>query len=85
MMHFVIKLFGGISATLGFVALILGIALLWAGSEALLPRIFVVSGFSSLMSGAILYCFGAIVEHLIAIRRNTEAQLQIFTERLGSR
>jgi hypothetical protein len=29
-----------------------------------------------------LYCFGAIVEHLIAIRKNTERQLAIF-ERLG--
>jgi hypothetical protein len=35
-----------------------------------------------ILSGAVLYCFGAIVEHLIAIRAAAERQVEIF-ERLG--
>lgn len=41
-----------------------------------------IIGGSLILSGAMLYCFGAIVEHLIAIRKATERQVAIF-DRLG--
>lgn len=39
-------------------------------------------GGSLVLSGALLFTFGSIVEHLIAIRKNTEKQVEIF-DRLG--
>lgn len=41
-----------------------------------------IVGGGLILSGAMLYCFGAIVEHLIAIRANTQKQLDIF-DKLG--
>ena len=38
-----------------------------------------------IVSGAAIYCFGAIVQHLIAIRRISEAQMRLLAERLGTR
>ena len=52
------------------------------GSVALLSALSIGGGL--VLSGALLYCFGAIVEHLIAIRENTARQLVIF-ESLGKK
>lgn len=82
-MHRLIMVLGALIAFVGvlfFVLIVItarnqpGIALMTA----------IMSGGGMLISGAILYSFGAVVEHLIAIRRNTEQQLKIFQERLGS-
>lgn len=35
------------------------------------------------LPGAMVYCFGAIVGHRIAIRKTAERQLAIFEQRLG--
>jgi hypothetical protein len=34
-----------------------------------------------ILSGAMLYCLGAIVDHLAAIRQATEAQAKLFADR----
>ncbi|MBX3584752.1 MAG: hypothetical protein KF810_22990 [Rhizobiaceae bacterium] len=83
MMHAFIKMIGSISVGLGLAGLIFGAYAIYEGSQGLVPRLILGPAFAALLSGAILHCFGAIVEHLIAIRRNTEAQLQIFQDRLG--
>ena len=38
-----------------------------------------------IVSGAVLYCFGTIVDHLAAIRQATEAQAKLFADRAASR
>lgn len=39
--------------------------------------IFAASAASSLVSGAVLYCFGAMVDNLQAIRKNTERTVEL--------
>lgn len=78
-MHQIIQAFGGIIAVIGLV--VAG----WAYNNSFNGSGFplVASGLSILLGGAVLYCFGAMVDHLRAIRRNTERQLAIFEQRLG--
>jgi hypothetical protein len=79
-MHGFLKAIGGIVAVIGIVAGA-GIAIsAQNNTSAQLTGIMIGAGLA--LPGAMLYCFGAIVEHLIAIRKNTERQLAIF-ERLG--
>lgn len=82
MMHNFIKAVGGILAAIGLV--IAGMALsTQAGGFGQAGKVYALAiGFSIMVPGAILYCFGAIVEHLAAIRKNGEKQLAIF-DKLG--
>lgn len=79
-MHKFIQMFGVVIAAIGI--LVAGLA---AGDHSGLGNgglMGILIGASIALPGAMLYCFGAIVEHLIVIRRNSEKQLAIF-ERLG--
>ena len=79
------KLVQGVGAAVAFIGLlVIGYAFsTQSGAPAGLAKFYLILiGLSALLPGAMLYCFGAIVEHLIAIRKNTEKQLAIF-EKLG--
>ncbi len=79
-MHGFLKAIGGIVEVIGIVAGA-GIAISAQNNTSVqLTGIMIGAGLA--LPGAMLYCFGAIVENLIAIRKNTERQLAIF-ERLG--
>jgi hypothetical protein len=79
-MHKFIQAIGGVIASLGLFVAGYGVNRTSGFGGAAVP--FVIVGLSMMLSGAILYCFGSIVEHLKAIRRSTERQLEIF-DRLG--
>lgn len=81
-MHTAIMWVGGIIAGFGilFTALIIGLGYANGGAAAILTGLGI--GGAMFLSGAMLYCFGAIVDHLQAIRRASEDQLRVFTERV---
>lgn len=85
-MHVIIQGFGALVVLIG--GAIIYIALRSAGDAPGAPLVAVAvfgTGLGTVVSGAAIYCFGAIVQHLIAIRRNSEVQLQLFQNRLGHR
>lgn len=85
-MHIIIQFFGIIVVIVGGAVLYFGLG---AAGEApgsgLVTVAVMATGLGTVVSGAAIYCFGAIVQHLIAIRRNSEAQLEIFQQRIGQR
>lgn len=83
-MHTFIKMVGAIIATLGILVAVVAVFTAERspmGQQSQLYALLLGAGVA--LPGATLYCFGAIVEHLIAIRKNTERQVEIF-ERLGN-
>lgn len=81
-MHRIVMWMGGVTAALGLLLFLL-VVLSSPRGAGLISALSV--GGALVLSGAMLYCFGAIVEHLIAIRTATEAQLKVFEDRLGGR
>lgn len=83
-MHKIVMVMGCIAAAMGLIFFIL--VMLQASQSqdrtGFLPAITIGGGL--VVSGAVLYCFGAIVEHLIAIRAAAERQVEIF-DKLGKR
>ncbi len=79
-MHHIVMWLGGITAAIG--AFFFLMVLITAGkgnAGALIGSITIGGGL--IVSGAMLYCFGTIVDHLAAIRAATEAQAKLFTDR----
>jgi hypothetical protein len=83
-MHQIIKAVGIAAIAAGILIVLIGVGLIFSGDPNFTLADILWIGFSTILSGAVLYCFGAIVEHLIAIRLATEQQLKIF-ERLKSK
>lgn len=83
-MHQIIKAVGIAAIAAGLVILLVGFGILSSGEPSFTPMGVLGISLPAMLSGAVLYCFGAIVEHLIAIRAATERQLKIF-ERLKSK
>ncbi len=82
-MHKFIQALGGAIVLVGL--LVAGAALSrQSGVATNTPMMGLLIAAAIALPGAVLYCFGAIVEHLIAIRQNTERQLVIF-ESLGKK
>lgn len=81
-MHRLVMVLGGITAAMG--ALFFLLILITSSSTQDRGSVLFAAGIggSFILSGAILFCFGAIVEHLIAIRAAAERQVEIF-DRLG--
>jgi hypothetical protein len=81
-MHKLVQGIGGALALIGL--LVIGYAFsTQSGAPAGMAKLYLILiGLSVVLPGAMIFCLGAIVEHLIAIRRNTERQLAIF-EKLG--
>lgn len=81
-MHKIVMWLGGVTAALGAVAIIGGLVI-GAPRHDITPAMgAAMFGLPAILSGALLYTFGSIVEHLIAIRKNTERQVEIF-DKLG--
>lgn len=79
-MHHIIMWLGGITAAIGaFFFLMVVITAKSGNAGALIGSIGIGGGL--VVSGAMLYCFGAIVDHLAAIRVATEAQAKLFADR----
>ena len=80
-LHELIKVFGGIAALAGAAGIALAVYLKFdpqigtALPSALQAAIY---GVSVLLSGAAIYCLGAIVDHLKAIRNFQRRQIEIF-------
>lgn len=79
-MHRIVMWMGGITAAIGLFFFVMIVAISQSGGGAITA---LSVGGVMVLSGAMLYCFGAIVEHLIAIRAATESQLKVFEDRLG--
>lgn len=79
-MHRIVMWMGGITAGIGLFFFLMIVVTSQSGG-GLITALSV--GGAMVLSGAMLYCFGAIVEHLIAIRAATESQLRVFEDRLG--
>ena len=78
----VIKVYGVVSVAVGLLVLVFGVyALLKISGLAVFALVY---GIGAVLTGAMLYCFGATADHLAAIRRMQERQLAIF-ERMDSR
>ena len=80
-MHELIKVFGGIAALAGAAGIALAVYLKFDPQNATgLPSAIhaAIYGVSVLLSGAALYCLGAIVDHLKAIRNFQRRQIEIF-------
>jgi hypothetical protein len=82
-MHSIIQFVGALVAIAGVVVITFAVMMMVGGQPggAVAGVSFAAGGLGTLLSGALLYCFGAIVEHLIAIRRNGEEQLRIAANR----
>lgn len=80
-MHTIVMWLGGITAALGVFFFVM-VAITSQGQSGGLVLWAIGIGGGMVLSGAVLYCFGAIVEHLIAIRAAAERQVEIF-DRLG--
>lgn len=86
-MHTIVMWLGGITAALGAFFIHMMIVTTTGGTGAgggATVLIAIATGGGLILSGAMLYCFGAIVQHLRAIRRASERQAEIF-ERMGKR
>ena len=84
-LHELIKFFGGITAFAGAAGVALAVYLkLYPDSAMVGPSALqaAVYGVSVLISGAVLYCLGAVVDHLKAIRDFQRRQIEVF-ERMG--
>lgn len=82
-MHTIVMWLGGILVACGAIFFVM--IIIAAGTAGRGPQTLVyAAGFclSFVVSGALLYCFGAIVQHLIAIRSATERQAAVL-DRLG--
>jgi hypothetical protein len=80
-MHDIVKGIGVLAVGLGVVVIVAGLAI--AGGKQMYAFLgFLWIGLPLILFGAMLYCFGAIVEHLIAIRKAAERQVEIF-DKLG--
>lgn len=80
-MHELIKVFGGIAALAGASGIALAVYLkfdphIGTGLPSAIQA--AIYGVSVLLSGAALYCLGAIVDHLKAIRNFQRRQIEIF-------
>ncbi|MBN7756109.1 hypothetical protein JYP46_04680 [Nitratireductor aquimarinus] len=74
-MHGIVKFAGGLTVLVGLAALVFGIMVVAdAGPGSVMVLGF---GLSVILSGAVLYCFGAIVEHLAAIRSSNAELLAV--------
>jgi hypothetical protein len=80
--HKIVRWMGGITAVIGLFFFLMVVITSPSGAGLISALTF---GGGMILSGAILYRFGAIVEHLLAIRTATEAQLKIFDDRLGKK
>jgi hypothetical protein len=84
-LHELVKFFGGITACAGAAGVALAVYLkLYPDSATVVPSAVeaAIYGVSVLISGALLYCLGAIVDHLKAIRDFQRRQVEVF-ERMG--
>ncbi len=71
-MHTIVKIFGALIALIGLAVAIFGIS---AAQDSVTAGFTIVaSAFGVIVTGALFWCFGAIVEHLIAIRRALETK-----------
>jgi len=71
-MHTIVKAFGGLQALIGIAIGAFGINM---ASQNLTAGLSVIGiAFGVIVSGALFWCFGAIVQHLIAIRAASERQ-----------
>jgi hypothetical protein len=80
-----IKFFGGLTALAGAAGIALAVYLKLDPQSGLgMPSAVhaAIYGVSVLISGALLYCLGAVVDHLRAIRDFQRRQIEIF-ERMG--
>lgn len=77
-MHRIVMYMGGLVAAMGALFFVMLVVVSLQGRDAGSMLFAALIGGGLILSGAILCCFGAIVEHLIAIRANTERQLEIF-------
>ena len=79
------KFSGGLTALAGAAGIVLAVYLkLYPNAGVALPSAIhtAIYGVSVLVSGMVLYCLGAIVDHLKAIRDFQRRQIEIF-ERMG--
>jgi len=81
-MHQVLQWLGGITAACGALAIVGGMLISGPGGSASPVIAAAMFGLPAVLSGALLYSFGSIVEHLIAIRKAAERQVEIF-DKLG--
>lgn len=80
-MHGIVKFFAAIEILISVAVLLFGML---AMAQSGLAAISIVGvGLGLLLSGALLYCVGQMVEELIAVRKSTEAQAAFFAERFG--
>jgi len=79
-MHLIIMWLGGITAGLGAFFFLMMVIVDGRGNPLGMVYALGIGG-GLVVSGAMLYCFGAIVAHLAAIRKATEAQAKFFAER----
>ena len=80
-MHGLIKVFGGIAALAGAAGIALAVYLKFEPQiGTTLPSAIqaAIYGVSVLLSGAALYCLGAVADHLKAIRNFQRRQIEIF-------
>ena len=87
-MHEFIKVVGIIIAVIGAIIAGLSVATLSSSGPALAKAASIygiIVGAGVALPGAMLFCFGAIVEHLIALRSISQRQVQIFEEMVKRR
>ncbi|MBS9720232.1 hypothetical protein JYU29_05975 [Tianweitania sp. BSSL-BM11] len=82
-MHKIVTGVGTLIAVVGLIIMVYGASQLVDKNPVGTPAALI--GMGVLLSGSMLYCFGAIVEHLIALRRISEKQLAIFEQRAAAR
>lgn len=71
-MHTIVKVFGGLIVLVGLAIAFFGVAA--ARDSAAASFTIIASAFGVIVTGALFWCFGAMVEHLIAIRRALETK-----------
>ncbi len=76
-MHLIVMWMGGLTALLGVLFFVV-VAISSGGQSPATILSAVLIGLGCIVSGALLYTFGAIVEHLIAIRAAGERQAAAF-------
>ncbi len=69
-MHTIVKSFGFLQVLVGIAVAFFGASM--AGDTVSGALTVLMAAFGIIVSGALFWCFGAIVEHLIAIRRTLE-------------
>jgi hypothetical protein len=81
-MHKFVMWLGGVTAGLGIIVFAFMLIAAMPTHDIAGDFFAISTGGSILLAGAMLYCFGAIVDHLIAIRQAAERQVEIF-DKLG--